>query len=167
MIAPVVFTYTVDGLGAPTGITYDGTHIHLGDVTDDNVRMILPPSADGEAPTVFTYTVDGVDSLEGMTFDGTYIHISDRIDDNVRMILPPSSNGQASTVFTYTVDGISDSSGMTFDGSIQPQATLTLSTTDTDIREGEAVDIDIASDVDISDFVASDITVTGGTRGAC
>ena len=46
------------------------------------------------------------------------------------------------------------------------QATLTLSTTDTDIREGEAVDIDIASDIDISDFVASDITVTGGTRGA-
>ena len=164
--APTVFTYTVDGLGAPTGITYDGTHIHLGDVTDDNVRMILPPSAGGEAPVVFTYTVPGVDSLEGMTFDGTYIHISDRIDDNFRMILPPSSNGQASTVFTYTVDGISDSRGMTFDGSIQPQATLTLSTTDTDIREGEAVDISIASDIDISDFTASDITVTGGTRGA-
>ena len=55
---------------------------------------------------------------------------------------------------------------MTFDGAIQNQATLTLSTTDTDIRAGEPVDIEIDSDIDISNFVASDITVTGGTRGA-
>ena len=55
---------------------------------------------------------------------------------------------------------------MTFDGAITSQATLTLTTTDTDIRAGEAVDIDIASDIDITGFTASDITVTGGTRGA-
>ena len=42
---------------------------------------------------------------------------------------------------------------MAFDGAITSQATLTLTTTDTDIRAGEAVDIDIASDIDISDFV--------------
>ena len=47
-----------------------------------------------------------------------------------------------------------------------PSATLTLSTTDTDIRSGEPVDIDIDSDIDITDFVASDCTVTNGTRGA-
>ena len=46
------------------------------------------------------------------------------------------------------------------------QATLTLSTDDTDIRAGEPVDIDIASDIGISNFVASDCTVTNGTRGA-
>ena len=45
-------------------------------------------------------------------------------------------------------------------------AVLTISTDDTDIRAGEVVEIDITSDIDISDFVASDITVTGGTRGA-
>ena len=48
----------------------------------------------------------------------------------------------------------------------EQSATLTISTTDTDIRVGEAVDINIASDIDIEDFVASDIAVTGGTRGA-
>ena len=53
---------------------------------------------------------------------------------------------------------------MAFDGA--GQATLTLSTTDTDIRAGEPVDIDIDSDIDISNFVASDCTVTNGTRGA-
>ena len=45
-------------------------------------------------------------------------------------------------------------------------AVLTITTTDTDIRAGEAVDINIASDIDVTDFVDSDITVTGGTRGA-
>ena len=51
--APIVFTYTVDGLGDPTGMAFDGTHLHISDRTDDNVRMILPPSADGQAPIVF------------------------------------------------------------------------------------------------------------------
>ena len=83
------------------------------------------------------------------------------------MILPPTSaNGQADICFTYTVSGLGDPEGMAFDGSIQNQATLTLSTTDTDIRAGEPVDIDIDSDIDISNFVASDCTVTNGTRGA-
>ena len=162
--APVVFTYTVDGLNDPTGAAFDGTYVHIIDSTDDNVRMILPPSGNGQAPVVFTYTVSGVGEARGITFDGTHVHIADIIDDNVRMILPPSGNGQAPVVFTYTVSGLNNPQGMTFDG--VSQATLTLSTTDTDIRAGEAVDIDIDSDADISGFTANDITVTGGTRGA-
>ena len=39
---------------------FDGTHIHIADQTDDNVRMILPPSADGQASIVRTYTVSGL-----------------------------------------------------------------------------------------------------------
>ena len=46
--ADVVYTYTVSGLGMLTWHTFDGTHIHLADLTD-NVRMILPPSSDGQA----------------------------------------------------------------------------------------------------------------------
>ena len=26
-------------------MTFDGTHIHLADLNDDNVRMILPPTS--------------------------------------------------------------------------------------------------------------------------
>ena len=147
-------------------MTFDGTHIHLADFNDDNIRMILPPSAGGAASVVYTYTVFSLDNPRGMTFDGTYIHLADINDDNVRMIAPPSSDGQASTVRTYTVSGLGNPSGMTFDGGLITQAVLTLTTTDTDIRAGEAVDISIASDIDITDFTASDITVTGGTRGA-
>ena len=98
-----------------------------------------------------------------MAFDGTHIHIADNTDDNVQMILPPSANGQAPTVYTYTVSGATFPTGMTFDGSTQQQATLTLSTTDTDRRGGKAFTVDIDSDIDISDFVIGDITVTNGT----
>ena len=164
--ASVVRAYTVSGLGDPGGMAFDGTHIHLADFNDDNIRMILPPSAGGAASVVYTYTVFGLDNPRGMTFDGTYIHLADINDDNVRMIAPPSSSGQASTVRTYTVSGLGNPSGMTFDGGLITQAVLTLTTTDTDIRAGESVDIDIASDIDITGFTASDITVTGGTRGA-
>ena len=131
-----------------------------------NVRMILPPSGNGEAPIVYTYTVAGLNNAQGVAFDGTHIHIADEDDDNVRMILPPSGNGEAPVVHTYTVAGLNTPFGMTFDGAITSQATLTLSTTDTDIRAGEPVDIEIDSDIDISNFVAADITVTNGTRGA-
>ena len=164
--APTVFTYTVSGVGSPEGITFDGTHIHLSDYTDNNVRMILPPSSDGQASIVFTYTVSGLGDPAGMAFDGTHLHIADFSDNNVRMILPPDADGQAGTVFTYTVSGVNNPTGMTFGGAIQSQATLTLSTTDTDIRVGEAVDIEIASNIDIRNFTASDCTVANGTRGA-
>ena len=121
-------------------MAFDGTHIHIADLDDRNVRMILPPSSDGQAPIVHTYTVSGVDNPLGMAFDGTHIHIVDGTDDNVRMILPPSSNGQADVVYTYTVDELNNPEGMAFDSIPSSQATLTLSTTDTNIRAGEDVD---------------------------
>ena len=80
-------------------------HIHIADVDDDNVRMILPPTSGGQAPIVYTYTVSGLGTPQGMAFDGTHIHIADTADDNVRMILPPTSGGQA-PIFTYTVERI-------------------------------------------------------------
>ena len=164
--ASIVRTYTVDELRDPGGMAFDGTHIHLADFNDDNIRMILPPTAGGEASVVHTYTVFSLNDPRGITFDGTYIHLADIFDRNFRMIAPPSSSGQASIVRTYTVSGLGNPAGMTFDGGLITQAVLTLITTDTDIRAGEAVDISIASDIDISDFVASDVTVIGGTRGA-
>ena len=57
-------------------MAFDGTHIHIADdQTDDNVRMILPPSADGEASTVRTYTVSGCryPCWHG-TFDGGFVN---------------------------------------------------------------------------------------------
>ena len=58
-------------------MAFDGTHIHIADFTDDNVRMILPPTSGGQASIVYTYTVSGLGSPTGMAFDGTHIHIVD------------------------------------------------------------------------------------------
>ena len=82
------------------------------------------------------------------TNDDTVAYDFSRTRQSGSDITLPTGNWQASLVL--------------FDSS----ATLTLSTTDTDIRAGEAVDIEIDSDIDISNFVASDCTVTNGTRGA-
>lgn len=49
---------------------------------------------------------------------------------------------------------------------ILPKATLTISTDNPFIIAGETVTINIRADQEIADFVAGDITVTGGTRGA-
>ena len=100
-----VYTYTVSGLDVhcrcndiSTGHT---SILRISEMTA-NVRMILPPSADGQASIVRTYTVSGLGAiLEAWHFDGTYIHISRIVtDDNVRMILPPSS-GWASPYRLY------------------------------------------------------------------
>ena len=82
-------------------------YIHIADFTlDGNVRMILPPSADGQASIVFTYTVSGLDNPLEWLSTGHISILRITSDDNVRMILPPSSNGAASTVRTYTVSGL-------------------------------------------------------------
>ena len=81
-------------------MTFDGTHIHIVDGFDDNVRMILPPTSGGQADLSFI-PIPLADYIvpTGMAFDGTHIHIADVLDDNVRMILPPSADGQADLPF--------------------------------------------------------------------
>ena len=91
-----------------------------------------------------------------ITTDTRYYFIS----NNNATAYDLSRNPQTDDDFTFT--GAIQAGFVTFEQS----ATLTLSTTDTDIRAGEPVDIDIDSDIDISNFVASDCTVTNGTRGA-
>ena len=51
-------------------MAFDGTHIHLVRHADDNVRMILPPTSDGQAPIVYTYTVSGLGNPEAWRLMG-------------------------------------------------------------------------------------------------
>ena len=108
---PVTFTATATATG-----TAVASYIHIVDASDENIRMILPPTSGGAASIVRTYTVSGLNSPIGMAYDGTHIHLVDVTDDNIRMILPPSADGQASVVRTYTVAGLNNAGGMTFDG---------------------------------------------------
>ena len=160
----VLRTYTVSGLNNPTAMAFDGTNLHVADVLDDNIRVIAPDTADGQAATVLrTYTVSGLNAPTAITFDGTNLHVGDATDGNFRVIAPDTANNQQATILrTYTVSGLSVPSAMAFVS--DPQATITLSTTDTDIRAGDTVAIDIDSTIDIT-LTDANITVTGGTRG--
>ena len=75
--APIVYTYTVSGLGEVRGMAFDGTHIHIADAGDDNVRMILPPTSGGQAPIIILIPLAEANNPQGMAFDGTHIHIAD------------------------------------------------------------------------------------------
>ena len=161
-------------------MTILGTQLVVGDGFDDALYFYDLSTANG-ATAVIRRLVNLPPSI-GDPFgiaaaDSESVFVVDLTDDKLYQI-PISKANETTHADGYTVVDLLDSditlqfnlpSGLTNPRSLafkSSQATLTLSTTDTDIREGEAVDIDIASDVDISDFVASDITVTGGTRGA-
>ena len=66
---------------------------------------------------------------------------------------------------TYPSSSLNTSS-FTIDSDHSTDITATISTTDTDIRAGETVDIDIDFSASVTGFTASDITVSGGTGGA-
>ena len=66
------------------------------------------------------------------------------VDNNVRMILPPSSDGVALYCLHIYRKCRSKRSSLVWllTAELTSQAALTITTTDTDIRAGEAVDIE-------------------------
>ena len=83
-------------------------------------------------------------------------------------------NNRSNTAVAYDFNGSQQSSDNISLGSgnwesgtsiIESSAVITITTTDTNIEAGETVNFNIQSDIDISEFVAGDVTVTGGTRG--
>ena len=162
--ATVLRTYEVPNAGDIRGMTFDGTNLHAADYTDDNIRVFAPDTADNDDATVLrTYTVPDANHIRAITFDGTHIHVSDVTDDNFRVIAVPAAGGAQTVLRTYEVPGVNLPRGFAYVAPPVTEATLTVTTTDTDIREGESVDFTITSDIDITDFTLADITVTGGT----
>lgn len=167
------------GLNNPSSLVVDGNDLYCADEVDNQIYVFPKNTADGGTPSganvrVFnlpSYTdseniAQALTSPQGLTVDGNDLYCSDHVGNEVFVFPKNTANGQtaiASRRFNLP-SGASNPRGL----SIDPisQAALTISTTDTDIRAGESVDINITSDIDITDFVASDITVTGGTRGA-
>ena len=154
-------------LTTPLSMTIDGDDLYIADSTDDEVFVIPANTAnDGTAVASRRFNLPtGLTSPQGMTIDGNDLYVADFTGTEVFVIpADTANNGTAVASRRFNLpSGLTDPRGLAFQSS---QATLTLSTADTDIRAGEPVDIEIDSDIDISNFVASDITVTGGTRGA-
>ena len=81
------------------------------------------------------------------------------------------STGSGNVTLTLAEDAVSVGNAemtgtIAYAEAVPDSAILIITTTDTDIRAGEAVDFTITSDIAITGFTAPDITVTGGTRGA-
>ena len=162
------------------GLTIVGNNLAVADNTNDTIWYVLLSTANDATSTIVREIVlppaigDPFGIAAGMNGN---LFVVDRIDNDIYLIPSTKANettgADGRTIVTLLDSdiirqfnlpaGLTVPYGLAFKSN---QATLTLSTTDTDIRVGEAVDIEIASDIDISNFVASDITVTGGTRGA-
>ena len=145
------------GTGAWTGGFTVGNRIYFIDTTTGSQRAVAY-DFDGNRQSGDDITI-GQRADGGVVSDSRIYFVNDATD----MAVAYDFDGDA-----QSTDNISLGTGAWRGGTstLQSDATLTISTTDTDIRAGETFDVDIDSDIDITDFVASDITVTGGTRGA-
>lgn len=137
---------------ATVTIAFADSEVDGGDSADATVTFSESPT--GLALSDFSVNVGTVDSISG---SGTTRTVT---------VTAPST-GTDTLTLTLAEDSI-DQGNLEASDSIDyapADANLTVSTTDTPLYTGKVVDFDIVSDVDISDFTASDITVTGGTRG--
>ena len=155
------------GLTFPYGMTIDGNDLYITDNTGDEV-FVVPANTAHDATATITRRFDlpsGLTVPHAMTIDGNDLYIADNTGDEV-FVVPANTAHDATATITRRFDlpsGLTYPAGMTF---ASEQATATISTDESDIRAGETFDVDIDFDSSVTNFVASDITVTGGTRGS-
>ena len=163
--ATIVRQFNIPSAIFPTALAIDGNDLYIGDASGDRIVIVAADTANNATATIAREfdLPSGNDDPFGITLNGNDLFVSDRIDDNIRvMAADTANNGTATATRTFNLpSGLTDPRGLTF---AQSQATITLSTTDTDIRAGDTVTIDIDSTIDIT-LTDSNITVTGGTRG--
>ena len=140
------------------GIFTDGTYIYAINDSDDNVQRRTYLST-----TLSTFISDlGTGIWRGGTSTSTRFVLVNFLGPE-GVFYNHSGILQSSEEITVAGSGQANAVMAIAD---QPKAVITASTTDTDIRAGESVNINFVSDIDITGFTASDVTVTNGTRGA-
>ena len=100
-------------------------------------------------------TIESTDFTQSGDSYYVRVHTADQADGTITVSLAQDVVNEGNPAVTRTFTW----------GNPPTTATITLSTTDTDIRAGGTVSIDIDSNIDIT-LTAANITVTGGTRGA-
>ena len=155
-------------LTVPLAMTISGNDLYVADGTGDEV-FVMPANTADDGTAVASRRFDlpaFLTSPQGMTISGNDLYVADDASNRVS-VLPANTADDGTAVASRRFNlptGLSVPRGLTF-GAAQPtQATITLSTTDTDIRAGDTVTIDVDSSIDIT-LTDANITVTGGTRG--
>ena len=143
------------GTDAYNGLFSDGTYIYLVNDTDDSVERRTYTNA---RLSTFISNLGTGSWRGGTSTPSRFLVVNDTSDRGV--FYNHSGSLQSSEGINLGANNYDAVMAVE-----ESAATLTLSTTDTDIRPDEQVNINIVSDIDISDFAATDITVRGGTRG--
>ena len=154
------------------GLDLDGNDLYIINVditdgTDTGVFIVPADTADGTEATIsrrFTFPV-AIDSPIGVVKVGTDLYIADPIDREIYVVSADTANNTQATISRQfnMPSGLLLAKGLTYYA--PPPPTVTISTDDTDIREGESVDFEIVFSDSVTGFTASDVSVTGGTRG--
>ena len=156
------------GVNNVSGLVVDGDFIYVADLSDDRIYVFSKTTAAGtRASLIRSFTLPiTLTTPTGLTVEGDNLYCTDSTGDEVFVFSKTTANNtMASTIRRFDLpDGFGSPEGLSVD--IISQASITISTTDTDIRAGESVNFNFVSDIDISGFIAADVTVTNGTRGA-
>ena len=155
-------------LTVPLAMTISGNDLYVADGDGDEV-FVMPADTANNGTAVESRRFDlpaFLTSPQGMTISGNDLYVADDASNRVS-VLPANTADDGTAVASRRFNlptGLTSPRGLTFGAGQPTQATITLSTTDTDIRAGDTVTIDIDSSIDIT-LTDSNITVTGGTRG--
>ena len=142
-----------------------GSGTWAGGVATDNRLHFINPTTNATRAYDFSGSRQATDDIS--LSDGSWQ--GGVTSDNRIYFVNDTSNTAVAYDFSGTAqsgDNIALGSGTWLGGTsiFESSATITLSTTDTDIRAGDTVTIDIDSSIDIT-LTDANITVTGGTRG--
>lgn len=160
------------------GLTIVGNTLAVADRTNNRIWYVPLSTANNATSTIVREIVlppaIGLPIGIAAGMNGN-LFVVDRADDDIYLIPSTKTNettGADGRIIVTLLNsdiirqfnlpsGLTEPYGLAFKSN---QATLTLSTTDTDIIAGESVDFTITSDIDISDFDASDIIVVNGSK---
>ena len=164
---------TPSDIVSPNGLAIDSSNIlYISDTNDDVFNRITlssltftngvasPSNNDFDEVTM----PSAINNPFGITVDDSNnLYVVDYTVDDVFVLLADTADGTtATTQRQWNLPSDALALSLAYFSDIT-QATLTLSTTDTDRRGGKAFTVDIDSDIDISNFVIGDISVTNGT----
>ena len=167
-------------IGNLEGLTIVGTNLAVADDINNRVWYVPLSTANDATSTIVREILlpPAIGTPLGIAAGvGGNLFVVDQGDDKIYLIPSTKANettGADGRIIVTLLDsdiirqfnlpsGLTQPYGLAFKSDAASQATLTLSTTDTNIRAGEDVDFTVASDIDITDFLLTDIAITNGT----
>ena len=166
--AEAVFSkYFFININGGVGLASDGNDIYVGSASDGKIDVVSATTAHQQVASIIRTILlpSDITAPYGITLKGNDLYIADLTDFKIYRIDADTPHNTVAVIrqeFNLPT-GLTNPQALAFQVG---QATVEITTSDTDIRGGEVVDFNIEFSSPVTDFVASDVIVTGGTRGA-